>query len=102
MSRKIETSEDLVARLVLEYALSIPQAGPLAPELSLRRDLAIESLSLVSLALRLGEELGIDLVESGIEFGKLDTVGDLVSVARDLAARAADESIKIIDKSQIP
>lgn len=89
MSAGTESYEDLITRLVVEYAQSVPSERPLGAGLSLRRDLAVESLSLVALALRLGEELGIDVVESGIELGKLDTVGDLVAMARALASRAS-------------
>lgn len=77
-----ETLEDRVERLVLEYAQSLPAARPLDRGLSLRNDLVIESLSLVSLTLRLGDELGVDLVEVGFELGDVKTVGDLVSMAQ--------------------
>jgi acyl carrier protein len=81
--------EACVERLVLEYAQSAPAELPLERRLSLRNDLAIESLSLVSLALRLGGELGVDIVEQGVELGKLSTVGDLFDVARTLTEQTA-------------
>ena len=84
-----ETVESCVERLVLEYAQSVPSERPLRPSLSLRNDLAIESLALVSLALRLGGELGVDIVEQGVELGKLSTVGDLLDVARALTEQTA-------------
>ena len=84
-----ETLEACVERLVLEYAQSVPAELPLEPRLKLRNDLAIESLSLVSLALRLGGELGVDIVEQGVELGKLSTVGDLIEVARTLTQQTA-------------
>jgi acyl carrier protein len=84
-----ETLEACVERLVLEYAQSVPAELPLGSQLSLRNDLAIESLSLVSLALRLGGELGVDIVEQGVELGKLSTVGDLLDVARTLTKQTA-------------
>ena len=52
-----------------------------------RGDLAIDSLSLVSLAIRLGEEFGVDIVESGVEFSQLRTVGDLMVIAEKLQVR---------------
>jgi len=85
-----ETMEDRITRLLLEHAQNVPPERPFPPELSLRRDLAVESLSLVAVTLRLGEELDVDVVESGIELGGLDTVGDLVLVARGLARRAEE------------
>ncbi len=78
-----ETSEALVERLVLEYAQNVP-GHPLDPRLSLRDDLAIESLSLVSLTLRIGDELGVDVLEAGLELGDVKTVADLVGVAEKL------------------
>jgi len=84
-----ESLEACVERLVLEYAQSVPPQRPLQAGLSLRNDLAIESLSLVSLTLRLGGELGVDIVEQGVELGKLSTVGDLLDVARTLTEQTA-------------
>lgn len=81
--------ESCVERLVLEYAQSVPTERPLRASLSLRNDLAIESLALVSLALRLGGELGVDIVEQGVELGRLSTVGDLLDAARTLTEQAA-------------
>ena len=79
-----ETVEARVERLVLEYAQTVPEARPLDARLSLQNDLAIESLSLVSLALRLGGEFGVDVVDMSLELGEMKTFGDLVKVARTL------------------
>jgi len=78
------TLETFVERLVLEYAQSVPAGRPLDTRLSLRNDFAIESLSLVSLALRLGGELGVDVVERGLELQDLKTLGDVIELARTL------------------
>ena len=79
--------EETIARLIKEYAQAqVPATPPLNPGLSLRGDLEIDSLSLVSLTIRLGEEFNVDVVESGIEFGRLETVGDLMEVAKKLQA----------------
>jgi acyl carrier protein len=83
-----EGMERTVNRLVLEYAQARPLAPAgalLDPKLTLRGDLAIDSLALVSLTLRLGEELAVDVVESGLEFSQLQTVGDLLAIAERLA-----------------
>src|SRR5712691_13406826 len=69
-NRMSESVEQRITRLVLEYAQNVPQDGqahPLEPRLSLRKDLEIESLSLVSVAIRLGEEFDVDLVEAGVD-----------------------------------
>jgi acyl carrier protein len=80
-----ETAEARVERLISEYAESVPTARPLDTGLSLRDDLAIESLSLVSLTLRLADELGVNVEELDIELGDVKTLGDLVRVAQVLA-----------------
>ncbi|MGD0675023.1 MAG: acyl carrier protein [Polyangiaceae bacterium] len=80
-----ETNEARVERLVLEYAQTLPDRRPLDVNLSLREDLAIESLSLVSLTVRLGDELGVDVLDSGVELGAVKTLGDLVQVANALS-----------------
>ena len=77
--------EEMVTRLVLEYAQDAPEGRPLPSALSLRGDLAVDSLSLVSMMVRLGEEFGVlDLEEWGAELEKLQTVGDLVSFGNAL------------------
>jgi acyl carrier protein len=74
--------EDRIGRLVLEYAQSGDARPPLNPALSLREDLGVESLSLVSLIVRIGDESGADVAERGVDLARLRTVGDLVALAR--------------------
>jgi acyl carrier protein len=80
-----ETHEARVERLLLEYAQTLPSGRPLAASLDLREQLGIESLALVSLVLRLADELGADAIELGVEVGTVKTVGDLVGVAQALS-----------------
>jgi acyl carrier protein len=80
-----ETNQSRVERLVRMYAQTLPAGDALASSLALREELGIESLALVSLVVRLGDELGVDVVESGIELGSAKTVGDLVRVADALS-----------------
>ena len=79
-----ETVEDRITRLLLEHAQNVPGTRPFPLGLSIRKDLAVESLSLVSVAVKLGDELGVDVIEAGVELGTLETVGDLVAIARRL------------------
>jgi acyl carrier protein len=83
-----QSAQQRVERLVSEYAQRVPP-GSLDPRLSLRDDLGVESLSLVSLVVRLGDDLGADVTEAGLELGGIATVGDLVALARRLAGEAA-------------
>ena len=78
---ELESAMAHVERLVREYAQGVPAGRPLDATLSLKNDLAIESLSLVSLTLRLGDELGVDVVEMGLELGDVKTLGDLQNIA---------------------
>jgi acyl carrier protein len=78
--------EQRITRLVGEYAQDPVGTRPLDLQLSLRKDLSIDSLSLVSLALRLGEELCDDIAQRGLELGRLETVGDLVALGNTMAA----------------
>src|SRR5262249_11705398 len=83
-----ETLEEQITRLLLDHAQNVPAERPFPLGLSIRKDLAVESLSLVSVTVKLGDELGVDVLEAGIELGTLETVGDLVGIARGLASRA--------------
>jgi len=85
-----ESAEARVERLVREYSDGVPSGRPLRQELSLREDLAIESLSLVSLAVRLGIELGVDVADVGLELGEVKTLGDLVRVAESIQVLGSD------------
>ena len=69
-------------RFLQEYAQTQVLTSPLNQGLSLRGDLEIDSLALVSLTIRLGEEFNVDVVDSGVELGQLETVGDLIGVAK--------------------
>jgi acyl carrier protein len=81
-----ETLDDKIARILTEYAAE-PCRAPLDRTLSLRGDLAIDSLSLVSVMVRLGEELGVlDLEAWGAEISKIETVGDFVAFGHALVA----------------
>jgi len=77
--------EERVERLVLEYALTQPSVRPIDTRLSLRDDLEIESLSLVSLTLRLGDEFGVDVVGIGLDLGELRTLADLIKAAKRIS-----------------
>ena len=81
-------SDGWVAELLAEYApKSLPE--PVDPRLSLRDDLAIESLSLVSLVVRVYDRLGVDAAsDDGLDLSGLSTVADLQRMARRLEARA--------------
>ena len=81
---------DVVARvnaLVIEYSQDSLKE-PLDPKASLRGDLGVESLSLVSIAVALGDDHGIDLIEWGTDLGKLETLADLIALGQELARQS--------------
>jgi acyl carrier protein len=77
-----------VSGLLLEYVPGQTRELPLNSSLSLRDELAIDSLSLVALVLRVGDEVGVDVVESGFNLGALLTVGDLIQLAETLVQKS--------------
>jgi acyl carrier protein len=84
-----DSVESKITDLVIEYAVHPPADRPLRPELSLRDDIGLDSFSLVSLMLRLGEEFGVDLAEEstrlGVSLEAISTFGDLVRFGRVLS-----------------
>lgn len=84
--------EATITGLVLEYALHAPADRPLRPEMSLREEIGLDSFSLVSLMLRLGEEFNVDLAEEstrlGINLEEISTFGDLVRLGRTFSGIA--------------
>ncbi len=83
-----ESMEERVTRLLLEHAQNVPAQRPLPLGLSIRKDLAVESLSLVTVTLALGDELQVDVTSIEIDFSGMETVGDLVRIAHHLAGDA--------------
>ncbi|RKH51066.1 phosphopantetheine-binding protein [Corallococcus llansteffanensis] len=69
--------------------------GPLkqtriTPELSLRKDLGIDSLGVAAFVFRLEDAFGIEIGDLvlAIDVARLDTVGDVLEVSRQIVARA--------------
>lgn len=86
------SSIDRVASVLAEYVAVMPANRPLPAVLSLRQDLALESLALVSILIRLGNEFGIDIGDQEFDLGNLDTVGDLADLVEKLALVATNEN----------
>jgi acyl carrier protein len=81
-----QTVDELVARAAPAKAAGLT----LGPDVNLRRDLGLDSLGLVTLIFSVAEALGKDpddLVEMLTE-RSINTVGDLVSLARDIVSGA--------------
>lgn len=94
------TVEDRITRLVLEYAQVVPEERPLRPGLSLRQDLEIESLSLVSVVISLGEEFDADLAELGMDLSGLKTIGDLMALGQKLMRSQGQQANRVAGPAQ--
>jgi len=78
---KIETT---VIKLLREALPARSAKMEILPEMSLQRDLAMDSLALVAFAVRLGEEFGIDLNQFADRIGDTRTVNDVIVTAKSI------------------
>jgi len=78
---KIETA---VIKLLREALPARSAKMEILPEMSLQRDLAMDSLALVAFAVRLGEEFGIDLNQFADRIGDTRTVNDVIVTAKSI------------------
>lgn len=77
--------EERIHAILAEYGGGEAVVLPLNRSLHLRSDLAIESYSLVSIIVRLSDELGVDAASVELELHRLETVGDLIRLGESLA-----------------
>jgi len=81
--------EERILTLISQFSKgtkTVPRPATITPDLNLRSDLGFDSLGLVSLLTRFGEEIDVEpdeLVETLAE-AKLDTVADLLTIAHGL------------------
>ncbi len=80
--------ETTVERLVREVMPRRLQQAPVEPSMSLRGELGIDSLGLMSLAFRLEEEFCIDLMGHADEVANVQTVGDVHRLVHLLGSSA--------------
>ena len=85
VANDIETMSERVTRILMQHAQSGVLVGQLSPRLSIRNELGVDSLSLVSVLVELGAELNIDITEAGVELSRIETVGDLIGIGDQLA-----------------
>ena len=76
---------DRVASVLAEYVPAMPATRPLPEGLSLRLDLELDSLALVSVVVRLGDDFGIDVSDQDFDLAEVQTVGDLANLVEQLA-----------------
>lgn len=78
------TIENKISTILAEFAQSSTQNLPYDAALSIRDTLGIESLALVSVILRIGDEFQVDVMDSAMELNSIATVGDLYVLALKL------------------
>ena len=77
-----DSTETIVLELLREVLPARSEKIEILPEMSLQKDLAIDSLALLAFAVRLGEEFDIDLNEFADRIGDTRTVNDLIVTAK--------------------
>ncbi len=80
--RSLKSIEDTVSSALIDYVQDVPKNGFFEPHRSLRDDLGIESLTLVSIILRIADELGMDPMSFSGELTPPATVGDLLALGK--------------------
>jgi acyl carrier protein len=87
---KPEHLEETVAKLVREVVPRRNAATKLAPSLKLQSDLGIDSFGIMTLAMRIEEQFGIDLQQHTAVVANVRTIGELCdALGAVLAGRAA-------------
>jgi acyl carrier protein len=75
--------KDLESRFYDLLASCLPEGSilPLAPEMTLRRDLGLDSVKLVMLLFKFEEEFGVELPDAALAKGPMTSVGELFQEA---------------------
>ncbi len=80
------------ARLLELVAECAPKGSPpegIRPEMSLRRDLGLDSVQLLLLVHKFEEEFGVELPSSALGRGGMTTVDELVAAGREFLEEGA-------------
>jgi len=77
-----DSTETTVLELLREVLPADSAKMELLPDMSLQKDLAIDSLGLLAFAVRLGEEFEFDLNQFADRIGDIRTVDDVLVTAK--------------------
>ncbi|HEU4733890.1 MAG TPA: phosphopantetheine-binding protein [Kofleriaceae bacterium] len=80
-------TDERVLQLIRNTCPRPVELGALRPELMLRHDLGIDSIALVTVMFQFEQEFGVDLVAMEVDLSGIETVGDLLSKAREVLDR---------------
>src|SRR5262245_28108630 len=92
-----------VERSVLSLVKSLmPSSGrsrkAIHRDMSLRKDLGLDSIRLVALVVRFEEALNVDISKAGeIDFTKIQTVGDVIDIGQLLVVRCRTTPVRADD-----
>jgi acyl carrier protein len=89
---EIAATDALVVSLVEEVVPWQAARRGIAASSSLAGELGIDSLGLVTLAFRIGEELGLEIDEEDVDLAAIETVGDVQATVRRLLERDHDRA----------
>jgi len=77
-----DRTETTVLKLLRETLPARSARMEILPEMTLQKDLAMDSLALLAFTVRLGEEFGIDLNQFADRIGDIRTVDDVLVTAK--------------------
>jgi len=82
--------EERMLSLIAEAVPARRRKAALDPELSLQRDLGLDSIAMLALLFRFEQAFEVDLssVDVGLSIGRMRTVADALEVGRQVLARA--------------
>ena len=97
MSADVADDVEFEEKILSLIAQAVPakfRKAKITRDMSLRKDLGIDSLGLMALVFRIEESFGIDLSELGanVSINQLRTVGDAIDVSREVVGRASNGS----------
>jgi acyl carrier protein len=83
----MEPTRELEASLYELLATCVPNrkvAQSIRPEMTLRRDLGLDSVQLVMLLFKFEQEYGVELPNSALAKGAMTSVGELIQAGMDV------------------
>ncbi len=91
-AKRVDQSlEDRILALIAEAVPAQYRRVAITPQTRLKQDLGLDSIGMLALLFRLEQAFGIDLaaVDVGVTLAQLRTVGDTLTVGREVYERAA-------------
>lgn len=87
-TEKMDQVETKILQFLREALPTQSAKMEIRPEMSLQKDLGIDSLAIVAFAVRMGEEFGVDLNKFADNIADVRTVNDVMVAAKLLIEQA--------------